>query len=123
VFLVVLLAPVALVAVVALVAAVFVRRSSLAITRAGVEIRNYPQAAVVIPLAHVAQFEETPRSGNLSGLRPATAVLVLTDGARVPVRSITAPGAGRGVKALNAYVESLRRLGGEPNGAPPGPIG
>ena len=106
---VVLLAPFALIAVVALAAAVSVRRSSLRITSAGVEIRNYPQAPVLVPLAQVRQFEETPRGGNFARLRPPTAVLVRTDGSRVPVRSVTAPDAGIGVEALNRRVETLRR--------------
>jgi hypothetical protein len=105
---VVVLFPFVLVAVAAIAAAVFVRRSSLAISADGVEIRNYPQAVKVIPLTQVAQFEATPRDGNLAGIRPATAVLVLVDGSRVPVRSVRAAGAGDGVDALNRRVEVLR---------------
>ena len=100
--------PVALIVAAALAAVVFVQRSSLRITSAGVEIRNYPQAPRTIPLADVDRFEATPRSGNFAGLRPATAVLVLTDGTRVPVRRTTAPDAGNGVDALNQRIESLR---------------
>ena len=106
--LVVLLIPVALIAAAALAAVVSVRRSSLRITSAGVEIRNYPQALILIPLAQVGHFEATPRVGNFPSLRPATAVLVLIDGSRVPVRTLTAPDAGHGVDALNERVESLR---------------
>ncbi len=105
---VVLLAPFALVVLAALAAFVVVGRSSLAITDAGVAIRNYPQAPVLVPLARVGRFEATPRAGNLSGVRPATAVLVLIDGSRLPVRKVNAPAAGRGVDALNARVEFLR---------------
>ena len=105
---VVLLAPVALVVAVALLAAVVVRRSTLRVTSAGVEVRNYPQAPKLIPLVQVERFEATPRGGNFASLRPATAVLVLTDGSRVPVRRITAPDAGHGVEALNRRVESFR---------------
>ena len=105
---VVLLLPVVLIAVVALAAIVFVRRSSLGITGAGVEIRNYPQAPRSIPLAQVDHFEATPRGGNLAFIRPSTAVLVLVDGTRVPVRSISAPDAGYGIEALNRRVEALR---------------
>jgi len=108
---VVLLLPFAVIAVVAVAAVVVVRRSSLAITGAGVEIRNYPQAPRLIPLAQIGHFEETPRVGNFAFLRPATAVLVLVDGSRVPVRSITAAGAGRGSEALNRRLEALRRPG------------
>jgi hypothetical protein len=108
---VVLVLPFAVVAVVALAAVVVVQRSSLAITAVGVEIRNYPQAPRLIPLAQIDRFEATPRVGNFAFLRPATAVLVLVGGARVPVRSISAAGAGRGVEALNRRVEALRGLG------------
>ena len=108
---VVLVAPVALVVVVALLAFVFVRRSTLQITSAGVEIRNYPQPPKLIPLPQVGHFEATPRHGNLASARPATAVLVLTDGSRLPVRKISAPDAGTGVDALNRRIESLRSAG------------
>jgi hypothetical protein len=73
-----------------------------------VEIRNYPQAAKLIPLAQVGGFEATPRVGNFSSLRPATGALVLTDGTRLPVRSLAVPDAGVGVDALNRRVEALR---------------
>ena len=105
---VVLLLPFVVVGVVALLAFVFVRRSSLAITSAGVEIRNYPQAARLIPLAQVDHFEATPSVGNFTSLRPATGALLCTDGTRVPVRTLTAPDAGTGIDALNARVEKLR---------------
>ncbi len=108
---VVLLLPVALVAGVALLAAVAVGRSSLQITAAGVEVRNYPQAARVIALDRVRGFEATLRTGNFASLRPATAVLVLDDGSKVPVRKVTAPGAGHGIEALNRRVEALRAEG------------
>lgn len=108
---VVLVFPVALVAVAALAAVVVVRRSSLRITSAGVEIRNYPQSPMLIPLAQVRHFEATPRVGNFASLRPATAALVLADGSRLPVRSIAAPEAGSGIDALNQRVEALRHDG------------
>ena len=101
--LLVLLLPVAFVGVALVAAVVCVRGSSLRITSAGVEIRNYPQAVKLIPLVQVGHFEETT---------PATAVLVLTDGSRVPVRTVTAPDAGHGVAALNARVEALRTESG-----------
>jgi hypothetical protein len=104
----VLLLPVAFVGVALVAAVVCVRCSSLRITSAGVEIRNYPQAVKLIPLARVGRFEETAPAGNFKSLRPATAVLVLTDGSRVPVRTVTAPDAGHGVAALNTRVEVLR---------------
>jgi len=106
---IVLLAPFGLVVLAALAAAVTVGRSSLRITSDGVEIRNYPQPARTIPLAQVERFEETPRTGNLKSVRPRTAMLVLTDGTRVPVRKVVAPDAGYGVDALNARLDALRR--------------
>jgi len=89
-------------------AVVCVRLSSLRITSAGVEVRNYPQAAKLIPLSEVANFEATTATGNFKSLRPKTSVLILTDGTRVPVRTISEPDAGIGVPALNKRVESLR---------------
>ena len=47
-------------------------------------------------------------SGNLASTRPKTAVLVLADGTRLPVRSLTEPDAGYGVEALNARLETVR---------------
>jgi hypothetical protein len=108
---VVLLLPVALVVLVALVAALVVGRSTLHITTAGVEVRNYPQAPKMFALAEVRGFEATPRAGNFSSLRPATAALVLTDGSRVPVRKISAPDAGYGIDALNRRIDTLRSAG------------
>jgi hypothetical protein len=108
---VVLVAPFIVIVIVAIVAFVFVRRSTLRITTAGVEVRNYPQAPKLIPLDRVHAFEATPRAGNLSSVRPATAVLVLTDGSRVPVRSVGAPDAGVGVDALNRRLDALRNAG------------
>lgn len=105
---VVLLLPVAVVFVIALIAAVAVGRSTLRVTRAGVEIRNYPQPPKLVPLERVERFEATPRVGNFASLRPATAVLVLTDGSRLPVRKPADPEAGHGVDALNRFVDSLR---------------
>jgi hypothetical protein len=106
--LVVLLFPFVLVVVAAIAAVVVVLRSSLGITSSGVEVHNFPQAPRVIPLEQVSHFEPAPRVGNFSGIRPATAVLVLTDGTRVPVRKISASSGGRGVDALNQRLESLR---------------
>jgi len=105
---VVFLFPIALAVLAAIAAIVVVQLSTLRITSAGVEIRNYPQAAKVIPLAQVARFEATPRGGNMASIRPATAVLVLVDGSRLPVRTVTSADAGKGVDALNRRVESLR---------------
>src|SRR6476660_5983082 len=106
---VLILLPLVLLAGAAVLAMESVRRSStLRITADGVEYRNYPQATRVVPLAQVRRFEENEAVGNFSSLRPATAVLVLTDGSRLPVRSIADPDAGTGVDALNARVAALR---------------
>jgi hypothetical protein len=94
---------------IALVAAIVcVQLSWLRITSAGVELRNYPQAPKHIPLAQVGHFEATTATGNFKSIRPATGVLVLTDGSRVPVRKVAAPDAGYGVDALNARIDELR---------------
>jgi len=105
---VLILLPLVLLAGAAVLAMVSVRSSTLRITADGVEYRNYPQATRVVPLAQVRRFEENEAVGNFSSLRPATAVLVLTDGSRLPVRSIAEPDAGTGVDALNARVAALR---------------
>jgi hypothetical protein len=106
---VLVLIPLVALGIAAVLALVSVRRSTLRITAAGVAYRNYPQATQVVPLAEVRRFEEAEAVGNFSSLRPATAVLVLTDGSRRPVRSLSDPEAGFGVDALNARVEALRR--------------
>ncbi len=95
--------------VAAMIAAIVsVRASSLRITVAGVEIRNYPQAPRTVPLDDVVRFEPTPPVGNFASIRPRTGVLVVRDGSRLPVRSLSAPGAGAGVDALNARIDALR---------------
>ena len=102
------LLPVVLLVAAAVAALVSVRRSTIRITTQGVEIRNYPQATRVVPLADALRFEPTIASGNLASTRPKTAVLVLADGTRLPVRSLTEPDAGYGVEALNARLETVR---------------
>ena len=89
----------------------FVRFSTLRVSSAGVEIRNYPQAARVIPLARVERFVATEPSGSFKSLRPETGALVLTDGTRVPVRKLHDPEAGYGVDALNDRLTALREAG------------
>jgi|GEM_PF-3232383 hypothetical protein len=106
---VLVLLPVAFLAAAAVAALVSVRRSSVRMTAAGVEIRNYPQPAKLIPLAQIARFEMPVPSGNFASARPRTGVLVLTDGSRLAVRSLSEPEAGYGIDALNARLESLRR--------------
>ncbi len=102
------LLPVLFVALAAVAALTSVRRSSLRITATSVEFRNYPQPEKTVPLELVARFEATVPSGNLTSMRPATGVLVLTDGSRLPIRCISDPEAGVGIDALNARIESLR---------------
>jgi hypothetical protein len=104
----ILMMPFVVIGIAALAAIVSVRCSHLGITSAGIEVRNYPQAPKLIPLSQVERFEEAVRIGNFSSLRPATAVLVLTDGSRLPVRRIEARDAGYGVDALNARLTQLR---------------
>jgi hypothetical protein len=101
--------PLLLIGGAAVAAAISVRRSWLRITNDGVEIRNYPQPPKLVPLADVDHFEATPPAGNLSSVRPKTAVLVLIDGSRTPVRRLDAPDAGHGVDALNARLDALRK--------------
>jgi hypothetical protein len=107
--LIVLIFPLALIALAALAAAVSVHKSSVRITGEGVEIRNSGQEPRLVPLDAVDGFVEPPRVGSFAGLRPRTAVLVLRDGSRLPVRSLVEPDAGYGIDALNARVNALRR--------------
>ena len=102
--------PFLVIGIAGLAAIVSVRCSSLRITSSGVEVRNYPQASKLVPLSQVDRFEESVRVGNFASLRPATAVLVLTDGSRLPVRRIEARDAGYGVEALNTRISELRSL-------------
>jgi hypothetical protein len=106
----VLLLPFVIAGIAAIAAVVCVRRSYLRITSAGVEFRNYPQAPKFVPLDQVERFDATVPVGNFKSLRPATAVLVRTDGSRLPVRRVDAADAGYGVDALNARIAELRRV-------------
>ena len=106
-----LLFPLVLLGGAALAAFAFVRMSTLRITTDGVEIRNYPQRPLVIPLAQVDRFVPAERVGNFASLRPTTAVLLLTDGSRVPTRALGEPEAGYGVDALNERLATLRTRG------------
>lgn len=108
VVIVLVLLPLVVLVVVAVLALVSVGRSSLHITAAGVEFRNYPQPTRVIPLAEVARFEDPVPTGNFPSVKPRTGVLVLTDGTRLAVRSLRDPEAGIGVEALNARLVALR---------------
>ena len=100
--------PLVLIGSAALAAFAFVRMSSLRISSTAVEIRNYPQAARTIPLNLVDRFVPAERVGFFSSLRPATAVLLLTDGSRVPARAMVEPEAGYGIEALNRRIAALR---------------
>ncbi len=114
---VLVLLPVVVLVVVAVLALVSVGRSSLHITAAGVEFRNYPQPTRAIPLAEVARFEDAVATGNLPSVKPRTGVLVLTDGTRLAVRSLRDPAVGIGIGALNARLEALRKQGTDPGAA------
>lgn len=105
---VLVLLPVVLLAACAIAALVSVRRSTVRITPEGVEIRNYPQTPRLVPLAEALRFEPSVPTGNLASTRPKTAVLVLVDGTRLPVRSLSEPEGGHGVEALNARLEIFR---------------
>lgn len=103
------LLPLALLAAAAVAAMVSVRQSSVRITAAGVEIRNYRQPAELVPLSRAVRFEEWVAVGNFKSLRPRTAVLVLTDGTQLSVRSMAEPEGGYGIDALNMRLELMRR--------------
>ena len=100
--------PLVVIGAAAVAAFVFMRLSTLRITSAGVEIRNYPQAPRVIPLAQTDRFIPSARVGAFASFRPGTAVLVLVDGSRVPTRALSEPEAGYGIEALNARLAALR---------------
>jgi len=100
--------PAALLVLAGIAALLSIRGSTLAITAAGVEVHNYRRPVILVPLDRVVRFEANRASGNFSSLQPRTAVLVLTDGSRLPVRSLAAPDAGTGVDALNARIDALR---------------
>ena len=104
-----LLFPLVLLGAAGIAAFTFVRLSTLRITSTGVEIRNYPQAPKLIPLEEVDRFIPAERVGAFASLRPATAVLLLADGSRVPTRALGEPDAGYGVDALNERLAALRR--------------
>jgi hypothetical protein len=109
VFGILILLPFFLVGIAVVVALLTTKRSSLRITDTAVEYRNYPEPPQTVPLAEVTGFDEPTRVGFLSSLRPATVVLVLADGRRVPIRTAFDPQAGQGVDALNARLERVRR--------------
>ena len=83
--------PVALIVGASIASFVFVKRSTLRITKVGVDYRNYPQAPKSIPLDRVDHFVPAERVGMFSFLRPATAVLLLTDGSRFRCGPSTSP--------------------------------
>ncbi len=107
---VLLFMPLLLIGGAAVAAFVCVHRSYLRIASSGVEVRNYPQAPKVVPIAEVERFEAAATVGGFASIRPATAVLVLTDGSRLAVRKVEAPDAGYGVDALNERLAQLRHI-------------
>jgi hypothetical protein len=104
-----LVLPLVLIGAALAAASVSIARSSVRITAEGVTVRNYPQPPTTVPLDRVAGFEPQVATGTMTIVRPHTAVLVLTDGTRIPVRRLSEPEAGRGVDAFNARVRQLRR--------------
>ena len=108
-FLVIL--PLALILGAWIAARVSVRNSRLSLTTTGIVIDNHRRPRVVVPIAEAVRFEPAPSTGPFAGLRPATCVLVRTDGTRIPVRTVASPEAGIGVDALNARLATLRTPG------------
>lgn len=104
-----LLLPVALIVGAAVAATISIRKSSVRLSADGVEVENYRQPRRQIPLHQVDRFEAPAPVGWLSSIRPATGVLVLTDGSRLVVRNITDPAAGRGIDALNDRLDQFRK--------------
>jgi hypothetical protein len=100
--------PVILVAAAAVVSFTFVRLSTLSVTNVGVAFRNFPQPEREIPLEHVDRFVPAERVGFLASVRPETAVLLLRDGSRVPVRSIREQHGVTGVDAVNLRLAQVR---------------
>jgi hypothetical protein len=101
--------PLVLIAASAAASFAFIRLSSLRITADGVEIRNYPQNARVVPIDLAERFVPTEATGFLKSLRPATATLVCADGTRVPVRSLHDESGAQGIDALNGRLAAVRR--------------
>lgn len=100
--------PLVLIGAAAAAAYVSIRNSTLRITADGVEVANHRQPVRAVPLVDAERFEERPHVGFLSSLAPSAAVLVLTDGRRIPVRSTTDVESGaHGIDALNARLHEL----------------
>jgi hypothetical protein len=100
--------PALLIFAVAVAAFVSVSMSTLCMTDAGVELRNFPQEQQVVPLDQVQRFVETERVGVIAKLRPVTGAIVLVDGTRVPVRKLRDWSGAYGVDALNERLAALR---------------
>jgi hypothetical protein len=62
----------------------------------------------VIPLRDAERFVESERVGWVQHVRPATALLVLSDGTRVPVHKLRDCSGAYGVDALNDRLAALR---------------
>ena len=69
--------PLVLIAGAAIASVVFVKLSTLRITNAGVEIRNYPQEPKVVPLELVDRFVSAERVGWFAGLSLGSLVCLL----------------------------------------------
>lgn len=83
--------------------------SSLDITGDGVVVRNFPCRARIVPLSAVDRFDEAGRIRAWYEVREVRAMLLLTDGSRVRIRSLRDPESGGGVAMLNNQLASLRR--------------
>ena len=80
----------------------------MTITAADVEIKNYPFTRRV-PLPSVDRFDKDEREGAWSQLRRVTAVLILTDGTELSVRSLGDPEVTGGLPGLNNRLVELRK--------------
>jgi hypothetical protein len=80
------------------------------ITARDVEIRNFPFTRRV-PLTSVDRFDKEEREGAWSQLRRVSAVLILTDGSEVSIRSLGDPEVTGGLAGLNNRLAELRKTG------------
>jgi hypothetical protein len=100
--------PVVLIGTAAVLSFTVVRLSTLSVTSAGITFRNFPQPPRDVPLEQVDRFVAAEPFGFFAFLRPATAVLLLRDGSRLPVRTIREAHGPYGVDALNLRLAEVR---------------
>ncbi len=99
----------ALAVVIALIRVIRAKLSHVTITSTDVEIRNFPFTRRV-PLPSVDRFDKEGREGVWSQLRRVSAVLILTDGSEVFVRSLGDPEVTGGLTGLNNQLAELRKM-------------